>query len=260
MGRDFDAAPWYWEHVLPDAPPEQQELVRKRLAAARGDFAIARQRDHESKECDWFTVDASRPLRQVRSLQGVPEWLEGIDPKRVEIELRSRLIPPKDAKTLLKSGDDVLVSRQVRKASRLIVVANGSFLLNLPLVNHEHRKLAGKLIDEIRPPGKNVVFLESGSGGPPIRDKDPAAGCPPAWKCSTFGRPIGSSCIWPSVGVIFCFSRWPIFGRPETRSRKRLRFRPAHRRPGRPAETLPRSELCDVENTQLPTAKDRTKD
>ena len=115
VGRDFDAEPWYWEHVLPDAPPEQQELVRKRLSAARRDFAIARQHDDKSKECDWFTIDASRPMRQVRSLEGVPEWLEGIDPKRVEIELRSRLVPPKDAKTLLKSGDDVLVSRQMRK-------------------------------------------------------------------------------------------------------------------------------------------------
>ena len=84
----------------------------------------------------------------------------------------------------------------------------------MPLVNHEHRKLAGKLIDEIGPPGQKVVFLESDAGGPPIRDKDP-----------TLGTPTGLEIfnLWPTnwillhlaaAGVIFCFVRWPIFGRP----------------------------------------------
>jgi len=93
-------------------------------------------------------------------------------------------------------------------------VANGSFLLNLPLVNHEHRKLAAKLIGEV-PPGKNVVFSESGPGSPPIRDKDPVDAMPTGWEMFN---------IWPTnwillhlaiVGVIFCFSRWPIFGLPK---------------------------------------------
>ena len=150
----------------------------------------------------------------MRTLEGDPAWLEGVDPAKVEIELESRLEPPPAAKILLASKGDVLVSSTPWQGSRLIVVANGSFLLNVPLVNHEHRKLAGKLIDEIGPPGQKVVFLESGSGGPPIRDKDP-----------TLGSPTGLEIfnLWPTnwillhlaaVGVIFCFVRWPIFGRP----------------------------------------------
>jgi hypothetical protein len=276
VGRDFDAAPWYWRHVLPDAPKQQQQLVRERLAEAQAHYTAGRERLPQSDACGWFAVESApalpqaewlknlatklsitiRPeLRQVKSLEGDAAWLEGIDAAKTDIELHGRLSPSKDAEVLLRSGDDVLVSRKRIGRGRLIVVANGSFLLNLPLVNHEHRKLAGKLIDEIGPPGKTVVFLESrgrrasyrnaersahdgagqpgrddgkrgrrgnhepsdpDEGEPPIRGDDPASTVPTGLEI--FG-------IWPTnwillhlaaVGVIFCFSRWPIFGRPRT--------------------------------------------
>ena len=81
------------------------------------------------------------------------------------------------------------------------------------LVNHEHRKLAGKLIDCIGPPKKNVAFLESGAGGPLIFDTDPSG--------ASTGVEIFH--LWPTnwillhmaaVGILFCFARWPIFGPP----------------------------------------------
>ena len=253
VGRDFDAEPWYWEHVLPDAPPEQQEFVRKRLSAARRDLAIVRQHDDKSKECDWFTIDASQPMRKVQSLEGAPEWHDGIDPKRVEISLRSRLVPPKDAKTLLKSGDDALVSQQMRKTGRLIVVANGSFLLNLPLVNHEHRKLAGKLIDAIPSPGKNVVFLESGYQGPPIREKDPAAGCPPVGRFPHLADQLDPPALGHRGGHLLFLALADLRPTKRVSIRKRLGFWPPRRRLGQPVETLPRSQLRHVEDTQLPT-------
>ena len=139
-----------------------------------------------------------------------------MDPAKVEIQLATTLEPDGEADTLLKSGDDVLVSSAtVGKdgVGELIVVANGSFLLNAMLVNHEHRKLAGKLIDRIGPPKKHVAFLESWSGGPPIYEKDP----------SGFSTGVEIFHLWPAnwilmhmaaVGILFCFARWPIFGRP----------------------------------------------
>jgi len=214
VGRDFDAAPWYWEHVLPDAPPGQRELIRQRLADAKDFYAKTRKSDVKTKQTDWFTLDRTHPLKKVVSLEGDPSWTKDIDASRAAIELNDRLQPSEDAESLLRSGDDVLVSRKPWDESRLIVVANGSFLLNLPLVNHEHRKLAGKLIAEIGEPGKNVVFLESHAGGPPIRAKDPEASMPTGLEMFN---------IWPTnwilmhlavVGVLFCFMRWPIFGRP----------------------------------------------
>jgi hypothetical protein len=261
VGRDFDAAPWYWEHILADATPEQKSLLQDRFETAQAVYAAERRLMPKSEDCEWFTVESSpaerkanwlerlakkatfdlhpKP-RQVKSLEGDPAWLDGVDAAKTDISLLSRITPPEDADVLLRSGEDVLVSRQQFGNGRLIVVANGSFLLNVPLVNHEHRKLAGKLIDAIGPPGKTVVFLESrasrlptrarvGPPGfgygkhadrddeePPIRENDPAASTPTGLEI--FG-------VWPTnwillhlaaVGVIFCFSRWPIFGRPRT--------------------------------------------
>ena len=99
------------------------------------------------------------------------------------------------------------------------MVANGSFLLNAMLVNHEHRKLAGKLIDCLGAAKQRVVFLESGPGGPPLYDQEPA------------GESTGVEIFhaWPTnwillhlaaAGIVFCFARWPVFGRPREPERE----------------------------------------
>lgn len=214
VGRDFDAAIWYWEHVLPDAPLEQQDLLRDRLAKAKADYAAERQPPARPGKCRWFTVKAWDSPREVRSLKGDAQWLQGIDASRSEIVLNGRMSPEQDADILLRSGRDPLVSVQRHGDSKLILVTNGSFLLNLPLVNHENRKLADKLINEIGSPGLNVAFLESRFGGPRIVSRDSGLHMPTGWEMFH---------IWPTnwillhlaaLGIIFCFARWPIFGRP----------------------------------------------
>ncbi len=213
VGRDFDAAPWYWQHVLPGAPKEQRELIEEELAGAQSSFAVERGSLPKSENCGWFAIDSSPSLRRVKKLAGDAAWLDGIDAAKTDIQLRSRITPPAAAEVLLRSGKDVLVSRRPYEESQLIVVANGSFLLNLPLVNHEHRKLAGKLIEAVGSPRKTVVFLESNPGGPPIRDKDPTAEGVNSWE--VFNRPPTNWILLhlAAVGIIFCFCRWPIFGR-----------------------------------------------
>ncbi len=218
VGRDFDAAPRYWQQIQPLAPASQLAEIQLRKAMADLVVNERRARLRDDDQCGWFKVDLKPPPRQVRSLEGEPEWLAGVDPSQVEIELASRLVPlpwrSREAEVLLRSGSDVLVSRQLHEDSQLIVVANGSFLLNLPLVNHEHRKLAAHLIDEIGPPPQTVVFLQSFEGGPPIRDKDPNPNPPSGLEILN---------VWPTnwilmhlvvAGVLFCFARYPIFGRP----------------------------------------------
>ncbi len=95
--------------------------------------------------------------------------------------------------------------------SQILVVANGSWLLNLPLVEHEHRRLAGRLIDSCGPPGR-VCFLESGPGGPRISESD-----------KNLPLLVRAFTVWPLsvvllhltlVGILFCFCVFPIFGRP----------------------------------------------
>lgn len=215
VGRDYDAAPWYWRHVLPQAASEQRQLAQDELSAAEREYSYQRRKIAKSKSCRWFTIDSTPPNRHVQKLTGETVWTHGIDAAKTDIDLRSR-IAPKDADALLRSGEDVLVSRRRYDDSQLIVVANGAFLLNLPLVNHQHRKLAGKLIAAVGDSGQTVVFLESDSHGPPIRDKDPTPEAVNGW--IVFNR-------WPTnwillqlavVGILFCFARWPIFGRART--------------------------------------------
>ncbi len=103
----------------------------------------------------------------------------------------------------------------------MIVVANGSFLLNYSLINHEHRKLAGQLLSEI-PPGQRIVFLESGDGGPTILDSDPQPKSPNGLEVFAVW-PLGTVLLHLAVaGVIFCFARYPIFGVPRDPAKESL--------------------------------------
>lgn len=214
VGRDFDAANWYWDTIGPRIPPQQAGELQTLKSEAKTVFLTGRSAIPKSEDCQWFTVQGSAKHRKVQSLQGKPEWVRDVAASQVAIELYGRMIPPEDAEILLRSEKDVLVSRQEQEHSQRIVVANGSFLLNAPLANHENRKLAGHLIDEVGPAPKTVVFLESYAGGPMIRDDD------------SFPRvPTGMEIfhVWPTnwilvhfaiVGILFCFARYPIFGPP----------------------------------------------
>jgi hypothetical protein len=214
VGRDFDAAPWYWEKAAPKAPAALQTEFACRRQSAQGVYDFQRGTTTPVKSCPWFTIDRSNKSHGVQGLQGDARWTAPIDASKLDIRLHGRIIPPPDAEVLLKSKNDVLVSSRPVGNGRLIVVANGSMVLNGPLVNHEHRKLAGMLVCQVGPPRKTVVFLESGSGGPSIVNKDPRL---------TFPGPMEIFHVWPAnwillhllvLGVLFCFFRYPLFGRP----------------------------------------------
>jgi hypothetical protein len=210
VGRDFDAAPFYWRSMLPFVSNEQRILYRQRLLHAAASVT-RRGGASATVECPWFTIRAARS-RPVRTLAG--RWSRDIDPGNAAIELGDRLVPDQGAERLLTSPPDALVSRQSKtngNGSQIIVVENGSFLLNLPLVNHEHRLLAERLIAAVGRPGR-VIFLESDVGGPAL---DPSGGPAGLWRL--FGA-------WPlnvillqlaALGIIFCFASWPILGRPK---------------------------------------------
>jgi len=212
VGRDFDAASWYWDKIEPSVPAEQRKVYEehRRLAVAR--WAAEHQGLPPREESPWFTIDRRPEKRSVRTLSGPRDWVAGIDASKLEIELASRLRPPNTAETLLQSEGDTIVSRQTVGQGQLYVVANGSFLLNLPLVNHEHRKLTARLIDAIGTEKRTVVFLETGAGGPSIVKDDPVSGMPTGVEIFN---------VWPTnwillhlavVGILFCFWRFPILG------------------------------------------------
>jgi hypothetical protein len=225
VGRDYDAASHYWNAVLPIVAGEDAKRVAELAAAAKAAHESQRAAISKQTFARWFTVKGGGRERTVKQLSG--PWAPGVDPSQVHIPLRGRLdvplvadaekedpLPPDETEPLLTGNGDVLAFRARDFAwsdGQLIVVANGSFLLNYPLINKQHRKLAGKLIDECS--GTRVVFLESGPGGPEILENDPP---------ETGG--LAMLRIWPLnaiilhltiFGMVYCLARWPIFGRPK---------------------------------------------
>src|SRR5262249_16531695 len=144
------------------------EEFRARENATRM-FNQFRQGQKHDDTCDWFTIE-SADRQEIRELSG--RWSKGVDGAKGEVETSSTLKLKAKGRDLLKAKKQALVSEYKSEYwpdSRLIVVTNGSFLLNLPLVNHEHRKLAARLVAAVEP--GQVVFLESGLGGPAIDPK-----------------------------------------------------------------------------------------
>ena len=231
VGRDYDAAVAYWRKVQPTAPPEQAMEVARRRATVQSEHDKRRTQIPVDENCDWFSVRRDGDRQQVESLLG--EWSESVDASQVEMELAARFDVPEeddrsgwdntplgqpDYEVLLSSGDDPLVTRVTGpgwEGSQILVVTNGSFLLNLQLVNQEHRKLAGKMISACGEADR-VVFLESGAGGLLILDREPDESYPTGLEVFTVW-PIGAIVLHlTALGILACFALFPIFGRAKT--------------------------------------------
>jgi len=231
VGRDYDASEAYWRTVLPTVPPEQAMEVTRRMATLKSDHAKARSAI-KLEHVDWFVPEKAQPPARVTTLTG--PWSDGIDVNQASLVMNTRLEipseeqnkewspsygfgePPPTFTPLLSGQHGPLVTKITASqwpSGQLLVVTNGSFLLNLPLVNVEHRKLAAKLITECGTPGK-AVFLESSEGGPVILSTDPDGAYPTGLEVFT---------VWPlgiivlhlaALGILCCFAAYPIFGRP----------------------------------------------
>ncbi len=234
IGRDYDATITYWDKVQPTAPPDQAVEVARRLAKARADYNKQRSGLTDDDGCRWFDARRDDPKRLVGKGAKTPTDLGGtwandrsIDQSALEIEIQGRLDAPSSqphgtlghpmrSEKLLSVDKDVLVRRITCDdwdEGQIIVVTNGSFLLNLPLVEEEHRKLAGKLIAECGPPS-SAVFLESDPMGPIVFDQEPGDSQPTGMEAFTVW-PIGAILLhFVLLGILYVFARAAIFGRP----------------------------------------------
>ena len=232
VGRDYDAEVDYWRQVQEIAPASQVMEVTRRLATAQARHDAARASMPAAEPADWFTLWRDEPHRKVESIEG--PWSEDIDISKAAIELNARLEvlteeeneawfnrednlwddPAEYTRLLASEGESIITRVSVKEwdGSKILVVSNGSCLLNLPLVNHENRRLAGKLIEECSP--GRVVFLESGFGGPTVYDDEPGAEMPTGFAAFTVW-PLGFILMHFAVfGILLCVALFPIFGRP----------------------------------------------
>jgi hypothetical protein len=221
VGRDYDAVIEYWQQMKADAPPELNDEIVRREAEARALHEAERSMMPATEDAQWFKLTRDQAPLHIDKLSG--PWAKDIDAKHADLYLEARIripeLPETDAKVeeLLEGNAEPFVFRITKdewNGGQIIVVANGSFTLNYPLVNHEHRKLAAKLIEASSRSDDRVVFIESEAGGPPIRDKEKATSPPTSMELLK---------VWPLnaillhvafLGLVLLLARAPIFGRP----------------------------------------------
>ncbi|MFN3150547.1 DUF4350 domain-containing protein [Bremerella sp.] len=238
VGRDFDASIQYWSDVLDKVDPAAKFDAMRQRGLAIESFDELRNYQSSKADYSFFKIERDAPQRVAKSLTG--PWAKGIDTSKTQIELRSKMIPAdedtiyegfnaydedappihlvEDTEILLgTTGNEAIVARLGSDYSdnQIILINNGSFLLNLPLVNPEHRKLAAKLVnqcDQSYYAPDSVAFLET-EGGVRIMNADQSTDGNSGWEWLSKWplNLVGLQMAWWLI--VLCFALYPIFGR-----------------------------------------------
>lgn len=227
VGRDYDARTDYLSAVEDLVPVEQKEEIFRRLAEAR--FSQDNQEDSENfswfdedtTTCQWF--EHKRLQRQkAKTLTG--RLSSGVATTETAIELSTMLVPTQEivdggsrweSESWLEADGYPMVTELTDQYgeyddSKILVVSNGSIMLNYALVNVENRKIARQIIDSCDSDG-DVIFLESGTRGIEVSDSDTVNHSGWAWIAQPpLSYIVPHFLMW---GVLFCFVYFPIFGR-----------------------------------------------
>lgn len=233
VGRDFQNDERYLTSFQTAAPLDEQKeilrLVAESKIAAIPDDTYPWNWTEDRDECYWFSRKEGR-TRKAKKYGG--PWSELINVDQAELELGDYLEPTDDQTEMeirLTVNDHPFVyaigdTARDNVDGKVVVVANGSFLLNYSAINAEHRKLCSLLINECPRRGR-VLFLESGPADILVSSSDEQHN---AW--GWIAEPplryiVPHFLIW---GILFCFVFYPIFGRPQKLKRRNLSTFRAH--------------------------------
>jgi hypothetical protein len=165
----FDAEAEYWEAV----EEQLSETERER----RGSLVKSlRERAQRSARVPALRADSSRVVRRGFGLRkpkdaGEDYWIFG-GPWSRDVDLTGLRLPREavleledeeyEWQVLLKCrGEAIVAETEFVGGSKLLLVPNGSFLLNEPLVRAERRKLAERVVQwALEGGGQRVVFVE----------------------------------------------------------------------------------------------------
>ncbi|MCL2118084.1 MAG: hypothetical protein FWH27_06610 [Planctomycetaceae bacterium] len=182
-------------------------------------------------KCQWFETGLQEKQYKVTAISGDPDWTNDMDADKLQLtcyedwgfadNVEPLLLA--DGETVVTSGKSqsvdgrVLVARKKVGQSQAIFVTHAGFLLNFPLVNHEHRKLAGRLIDTFGTPKKRACIYIGYSEIDFERSNDVSEESPHVLLTLLHIWPLSVIlCHLIVLCAAFCFYKWPIFGRPRT--------------------------------------------
>ena len=220
VARDFDAAVEYWRQQRDHSAGTQWIDAQSNFARAQSDHAFARSLTGTKMECKWFSIESDQYFQTVTPSDG--PWAQVLDRENANIPVAGKLIGPDEKESanlkteiLLGSEETPLVMRIVDEyywpESQILVLLNGASVLNLPLVDHQNRMIAAKLVKECRDTDR-VTFLETGPAGAAISSGN--VNSYSGFEALTVW-PINSILMHLIVaGILFCAMVFPIFGKP----------------------------------------------
>jgi hypothetical protein len=213
VGRSYSADADYWAAVATRASAAERRSFRRQQS-------IAQAESHQwfyfpQSACDWFSLTLNResPVGQVYEIGSNGRKRQSLTTARFGDLILSPSNPP--INNMLESRNLVVIHGEPfafrlvddRCDGQVIVINNGSTLLNFPLTQDANRQWASQLIDETI---GEVLFLESGETDPII------GGTPTATSWSWVGQPpiryIAPQVILVGVVAVACL--YPILGRP----------------------------------------------
>jgi hypothetical protein len=213
--RDYDAQGEYWNLVAQrlSGPADVESRKQAEANQDRTRSWVDKLPPKAAKPADatsWFKVGrAIDPPTACKSLEG--PWAEGVDAREAALTLHEPLSVDEDEQDVLLRGDGQTLAMEweTENGSKVLVLANGTFLLNLPLVNPERRPLTQRVVAWIGESPRRVAFVD----GPSVLGGDQF---PP----SLFDLLARiSSFRWVAIhlglfGLLACLARAPRLGRP----------------------------------------------
>lgn len=180
VGRDYSPASHYWSKAVESAAPEDRRTFRLQQAYADIEMEAVRLRSESPLKCDWFEQQLGRTVvRRVEKFNG--PWSQGLNVDDTHIVLRGPLKPNSDTRTanlndsVIEYGSPTIETLLARDdgtpiissmsydqwgESQLILVANGSVLMNESLTNRGNVQVVEQLIARCTPEGR-IGFLSN---------------------------------------------------------------------------------------------------
>lgn len=213
--RDFDAEPDFWTTLI-NSPPKPLDARYIADASARRNDArkwsdeLPPPARNPALPSEWYRNENGKAAPVIcAKLEG--PWAAGVDAKKAAITRHQSPRVENEEEVLLRGdGAPMAMSWMWNDGGQVLVIANGSFLLNEPLVYPERRKLAAHVLDWIAEGGPNIAFIE---GRAAAENKD-------CWLDGTLWEifciePVNHVLMqWLLFSLLLVLSLAPILGRP----------------------------------------------